>query len=73
MSTSSSVVVKFFIQAYTIRASAASACLCRSVLDGKNSLSPAFLRAFASTWLSTLAPVGSPFFLDSVSEWMKLT
>jgi len=49
-------------------ASAASACLWRSVLEGKYSLNSAFFRASASMRLSTLVPVGSPVFFEMARE-----
>jgi len=68
MLTPSSNGIKSFSQAYTISASAASACLWRSVLEGRYSLNPAFFRASASMRLFTFVPLGSPVFLDLVRE-----
>ena len=58
------IVVKPCNQTWTSNASAASACLWRSILEGMSSLSSACFRALESMWLSAFAPVGFPVFME---------
>ena len=43
------------------------------ILDGKNFLNPAFLKASARIFPFTFVPVGSLFFLDNTREYRKFT
>lgn len=68
VATLSFSVISLWSQAYASSASAASARVWLFILDGKCSLKPAFLNAWASVVPLAFAPVGFPFRFDSASE-----
>lgn len=61
-------VIWLWSQVYASSASAASASGWLLILDGKCSLNPAFLSAWASVVPLAFAPVGFPLRFDSASE-----